>query len=114
MIVRPGGLIVRKGRRGNFVRWLREVTALGPAARWRMQGSEGGEFTAPGRFVLLLALSQGCASLALGYFRSVAPGRGGVVARLRGGTGWRWRDQLNVHAIALIFESSGRGTPCRA
>ena len=76
MIVRPGGLIVRKGRRGNFVRWLREVTALGPAARWRMQGSEGGIHSS-GRFELPLALSQGCASLALGYFRPVAPGRGG-------------------------------------
>jgi len=31
---------------------------------------------------------------------SSGPGRGGVLARLRG-TGWRWRDQLNVHAIAL-------------
>jgi len=31
MIVRPGGLIVRKGC-GNFVRRLREVNALGRAA----------------------------------------------------------------------------------
>jgi len=49
MIVRPGGLIVRKGVRG---------------------------------------ISSG-------------PGRGGVLARLRGGAGWRWREQLKVHAIAL-------------
>ena len=40
MIVRPGGLIVRKGRRGNFVRWLREVTALGPGGE--MEDAERG------------------------------------------------------------------------
>jgi hypothetical protein len=67
--------------------------------------SEGGIHSS-GRFELPLALSQGCASLALGYFRPVAPGRGGDLARLRAGTGWRWRDQLNVHAIALGNKSS--------
>ena len=24
-----------------------------------------------------------------------------------GGTGWRWRDQLNVHAIALVVGGGG-------
>ena len=76
----------------------------GQAARWRMQ-SEGGIHSS-GRFELPLALSQGCPSLVLGYFRPVAPGRGGDLARLRAGAGWRWRDQLNVHAIAL---DGGRG-----
>ena len=64
---------------------------------------DAGERHSSGRFELPLALSQGCASLVLGYFRPVAPGRGGDLARLRG-TGWRWRDQLNVPAIALSDE----------
>ena len=47
-----------------------------------------------------LIVRKGC-----GEFRPVRDGEGDL-ARLRAGTGWRWRDQLNVHAIAL---DGGRG-----
>ena len=48
-----------------------------------------------------LIVRKGC-----GEFRPVRDGEG-ALARLRGGTGWRWRGQLNVHAIALL----GMGAP---
>ena len=88
MIVRPGGLIVRKGRRGNFVRWLREVTALGPGGE--MEDAERGGNSQ------LRALR-----IASGTFPGLRFACAGLFSTGRSGTGRRFGPFASGHRLEM-------------